>query len=618
MPRPLSMINISWPVLLMLTGMIVRTVRLRRRARALAEVEAGPPGTGEWRLVTAPGVRVTDEVLRAATGHAERTGAAALDLVPGGLDAQAALDLLNDVDPARYRENRGALGRTAGHALVIRAELARRAGVTAAVTEAADPIAFLRIVLRVKECAPTGLDFAVVPGGLDAVRTDPAWSAARLRTLGVPVALAFAWPPLLAVLVTATAVTAPVWVFAASIVLWLRPVLVLRRSALRPSDGVPGMVLRPVRYARGWVRAVAGYRHRSVYEPERPDLEALRTQYAAAVGNGVEGFFEPRRKDCPWCGSPELRVQARVGDLLQGKPGTFTLERCRGCGHVFQNPRLSPEGLDYYYRDFYDGVDAGGASRVMGSAYRAFVERAEAIRPYETPKAWLDVGGGAGQFCGIARELWPGTRFDVLDMSESVREGELLGRIDTGHLGQFPELADELAGRYDVVSMFHYLEHTRDPRAELAAAARVLPPGGHLLIEVPDPQAPQRLLFRSWWVCWFQPQHQHFVPAGNLREALAEHGFSVVAEEIGSVHSGGEFLALVAFARMRLAPDPRRPWDAGRPTVPRRALHRAARVGSLPFFLIALVMEKAGAKLFRSTGTGNAYRMLARREEPAT
>jgi len=35
--------------------------------------------------------------------------------------------------------------------------------------------------------------------------------------------------------------------------------------------------------------------------------------------------------------------------------------------------------------------------------------------------------------------------------------------------------------------MYHYLEHTIEPKKELAAAATALPPGGHLAIELPDP-----------------------------------------------------------------------------------------------------------------------------------
>ncbi|GAB2960129.1 hypothetical protein GCM10023080_020220 [Streptomyces pseudoechinosporeus] len=38
-------------------------------------------------------------------------------------------------------------------------------------------------------------------------------------------------------------------------------------------------------------------------------------------------FHEPRRPDCPWCGSRWLRTRLRTRDLLQHKPGSFALDR---------------------------------------------------------------------------------------------------------------------------------------------------------------------------------------------------------------------------------------------------------------------------------------------------
>jgi hypothetical protein len=199
--------------------------------------------------------------------------------------------------------------------------------------------------------------------------------------------------------------------------------------------------------------------------------EARRPYYQKQLANGVACFFEPRRATCPWCGSANLSVRLQTSDLIQRKPGRFTLEQCGACQHIFQNPRLTPAGLNFYYRDFYDGLGQKLMEDLFSTRGRSYHGRIEMIKPYVRPRAWLDVGAGYGHFCRLAREVWPNTIFDGLDQSISVEQAQRRGWVDHGYRGEFIALADELTGRYDVVSMHHYLEHTREPFEELDAAA---------------------------------------------------------------------------------------------------------------------------------------------------
>jgi len=223
-----------------------------------------------------------------------------------------------------------------------------------------------------------------------------------------------------------------------------------------------------------------------------------------------------------------LVVHLRNSDLLQHKPGRFTLERCRGCRHVFQNPRLSLAGLDYYYKDFYDGLGEAGMEFIFGYGAGPYHARAKMIRELAPPARWLDVGAGHGHFCIAARDDLPDTRFDGLDLSESIDEAKRRGWVDTAYRGLFPDLAPQLAGRYNAISMSHYLEHTLDPRLEIEAAHTALAPAGHLLIEVPDPEFVLGRVLRRYWLPWFQPQHLHLLSVANLERLLRERGFTPV------------------------------------------------------------------------------------------
>jgi SAM-dependent methyltransferase len=342
--------------------------------------------------------------------------------------------------------------------------------------------------------------------------------------------------------------------------------------------------------------------------------EARRPYYQAELADGVERFLEPRRDTCPWCGSTALSVRLRTSDLVQRKPGRFTLEQCGTCRHIFQNPRLTPAGLDFYYRDFYDGLGQQLMEGTFNAAGQSYRGRVDMLRPFTTPKAWLDVGAGHGHFCRLAREIWPDTVFDGLDQSVSVEEAQRRGWIDHGHRGEFVALADELAGRYDVVSMHHYLEHTREPFDELDAAAKVLPTGSYLLIELPDPESSFGRVLGRWWMPWFQPQHQHMIPVCNLVQALADRGFSAVAIERGAAHQRGDLFFGLALALITIAPDPRLPWLATRPTRWQRLRHTTVWAAGRPLLVIMHLLDELLRQIVRRTHGGNAYRVVARKD----
>ncbi|HWR47799.1 MAG TPA: class I SAM-dependent methyltransferase [Pseudonocardiaceae bacterium] len=344
--------------------------------------------------------------------------------------------------------------------------------------------------------------------------------------------------------------------------------------------------------------------------------EAARPYYQAELAAGVERFLEPRRDTCPWCGSADLSVRLRSSDLIQRKPGQFTLEQCGTCRHIFQNPRLTPAGLDFYYRDFYDGLGQQQMEKIFASAGQSYQGQAEMLRAFTTPRTWLDVGAGHGHFCNTAREVWPGTAFDGLDQGAGISEAERRGWVDRGYQGTFTELADQLAGRYDVVSMHHYLEHTSEPLDELDTAAKILPAGGYLLLELPDPDFHLGRVLGRWWMPWFQPQHQHMIPLDNLVAALADRSFSPVTVERDAAHQvGADLTWSLVIALLVCAPDPRLPWLAAGPTRWRRLRHTTVWAVGRPLLVAAYALDVLLGQVVRRTrSTGNAYRVLARKD----
>jgi SAM-dependent methyltransferase len=595
---------------------LIEAVMLRRQRGRIAELPA-PDDEANRRVdvVAAEGAEVGRVTRAGAAQVVDSGGVEAVDLVPGDMPAARALRLLRRVESDRLREDPMYSPGGAHEAVALQPSLAERMDVQGGRT--LDRGDLVRETVKAQRYAPTRSEVRLAPS----LRATPYGPGDRWRELEALTAYTGTYGSLAPVLVlgeaihllamTAGLVVAPVPALAALATWSAQPALVF---------GGPGGALRPPDVGRASARrlldawsdnlrtAAAGWRQARAAAAER-------AQAGVPTPPPLEELFEPRRDACAWCGSSSLVGRLDINDLLQHKPGTFHLDECTACGHIFQNPALSVAGLNYYYDEYYEGAGEEPWERIFSAMAPAYRNRVEAVARFTRPRRWLDVGTGHGHFCLTARQQWPDTRFDGLDMSESVEEAKRRGWIDTAHRGFFPEMADELAGSYDVVSMHHYLEHTRDPRRELAAAAQVLQPGGYLMIETPDTASPWSHRLGRYWRCWFQPQHLHFVTHDNLVAALEREGFEVVSSERGPASEGLDLSSAVFLALDERLRSPELPW-LPRPSAAHRATRLAVMTAALPVMAVAAAsdtIKDARDRRPDSKGPGNAYRVVARR-----
>jgi ubiquinone/menaquinone biosynthesis C-methylase UbiE len=579
-------------------------LRLRPRARALHVLTpSDAPVSTEHVFLVRPGVELSDAARRAASDHARRNGLEVLDLVPPNLATWRALVLLSTVDPGTYREDRVAPGTTAGDAILVHRDVLARSGAPAA---PGDAVGMADAIRTLKRYAVTQTDLAVAnglrsPGVL--LRERRRLLRMRHSDLVIPVIA------LQLVLLVLAIVHAPAFGLAALLALHTQVLVVTSGSSIRPRDRLASLLGRVL------VDAASTFGPAAPAPAAGATSEELRPTYDSLLASGIERFFEPPRDDCPMCAGRALSKAFELGDRYQFKPGRFALTRCDGCRHVFQNPRLSIAGLDFYYKDFYDGLGGELLETIFAADPKTYRARAQMVAAVAKPERWLDVGAGHGHFCCVAREILPGTRFDGLDLSESIEDAVKRRWVDHGIRGLFPDVASGLASqpeRYDVVSMSHYLEHTLDPRAELAAAARVLPTDGLLFIELPDPDCRLGRILGRYWMPWFQPQHLHFVSAKNLDRLLRENAFEPIAWHRGEAHQAVDFTFLVYTTLERIAPPPDLPW---RPKggMGAKFWRFVVRWAGVPALIAGWMLDRTLGPLLRREGWSNTYRVLARR-----
>ncbi len=587
---------------------ILHGLRVRKRLRAIAVLSPStePVSPGHCFLAV-PGVTLDEATRRAASAYATAEGLEVLDLVPADIPALQVLGLVKLVDPEFYRHNPIGDRQTAGYALLVSRDLLRRAGLEESLSvKEAD---LVRALKALKRYAYGNMDLAVALG-LHACPKDRSERGEVLRAaLGSAFYAVFIGQFLTWILLACGLIFSPIAGGAALAVYHLQPWISFAGLRQRPRDLWSTVLLRSPIELWLWLRMIPVV-FRAV--PGHELTEARRPFYADMLAKGLDSFFEPRRETCPLCNSRNLAVRVRCSDLMQGKPGRFTLERCRDCGHVFQNPRLSIKGLNYYYGDFYEGLGEELTESVFGIARNRYIARARVLAAIAAPSRWLDVGTGHAHFCCVARSVWPEARFDGLDVSHTVKEAQDRGWIQQGFLGLFPDLAPTFAGHYDVVSMFYYLEHTVDPRLELSAARQALGPGGVLVIEVPDPECPVGYWLGRFWLPWFQPQHLHLISMRSLQRMLVEEGFQPVITNRPEAHIPVDCLMASYLLCSWCAGKLGTPWREQDSWLDRTRYYLVWAF-SPPLLAFGWMLDRLLAPVLRRAGYSNTYWVVARR-----
>jgi 2-polyprenyl-3-methyl-5-hydroxy-6-metoxy-1,4-benzoquinol methylase len=209
---------------------------------------------------------------------------------------------------------------------------------------------------------------------------------------------------------------------------------------------------------------------------------------------------------CPVCGG------RRLSPLRAYRRAHLT--RCRGCGLVFADRRPGEAELTAHY---------GGYSRADYDSpitRRRYRELLAGFERYRRTGRILDFGCGIGFFLEEARGRgWEahGTEFE--------RRAVEIVRAKGLSCAQAPIEPDSFEpDSFDVVTAFEVVEHLGDPRAEAAAIAAALRPGGLLYLTTPNFGSLSRRLLRGRWSVVSYPEHLSYFTPATLSSWLGRFG----------------------------------------------------------------------------------------------
>jgi 2-polyprenyl-3-methyl-5-hydroxy-6-metoxy-1,4-benzoquinol methylase len=225
---------------------------------------------------------------------------------------------------------------------------------------------------------------------------------------------------------------------------------------------------------------------------------------------------------CGICGASANAAIVAVDRNRRLSDDRFIYYRCSSCRTLQLLP--VPADLARYYTAEYYAVPGGRAALVAASGAERY--KLDLIRPLVPAGRLVEVGPAVGGFAAVMRDAGYDTSAIEMDADccRFLRDvvGIAVQQTDD------PAAALAAGGAYDVIAMWHVIEHLPNPREVLTAAAAALAPKGVIALAAPNPDAFQFRVFGRRWAHLDAPRHLFLVPLDEIADLGHALGLEVV------------------------------------------------------------------------------------------
>jgi SAM-dependent methyltransferase len=229
---------------------------------------------------------------------------------------------------------------------------------------------------------------------------------------------------------------------------------------------------------------------------------------------------------CPVCRGLKAKELFSVPAQLS----EYSIVQCEKCGLARTFPLLASESARAQDMVTYYG---GGANKFipMVQKIRNEIARLRAKRylsfmqdPAQTPKI-LDIGCAEGRllsaFIGYGCRCW-GIEHPSYPSQRFLNSDRIVYLQNDLHVAELPE------GAFDLIFLWHSLEHMDDPRLVMARLYRLLAPKGVIIVAVPNFSSMEARRFKRFWFHLDIPWHKYHFTERSLGYLIKKSHLRIV------------------------------------------------------------------------------------------
>jgi 2-polyprenyl-3-methyl-5-hydroxy-6-metoxy-1,4-benzoquinol methylase len=231
-------------------------------------------------------------------------------------------------------------------------------------------------------------------------------------------------------------------------------------------------------------------------------------------------------KKCPVCGEFSIYKSLAAKDYtVSGQ--SFEIWECTYCTLRFTQDIPSEDAIGQYYKSAayisHSDTSKGLINNIYHSVRRHTLKTKRRLIEsayHSKGRSLLDMGAGTGVFARYMQHY----EWDItgIEPDEDARKNAL--EINAVQL--FPKeyfFTGLQPGSFDVITMWHVLEHVHRLPEYIEQLKKLLKPKGILIIAVPNYTSYDAAVYREHWAAYDVPRHlYHFSPA-SMRTLLSRH-----------------------------------------------------------------------------------------------